>query len=241
MIGLCATTYYWIRLFGLGALVGIFSFCIQTVPMANAAEHAPNTTQQSHKPVSYYIFDKSHTHITFSVKFLKLYKITGEFKDFDGYYIIDSRNPAATEVNLTIKTASISMQNRAQEKWLRGRDFFNVSVYPDLTFTSSRVEGIHAGTAELIGNLTLVGVTKPLQLQIHPTTIFPDTITSKSSGFSASSALDRRLFGMNKSIPVISRDVTLDITVVGTPILTGDNITDVKSKIKATSIASKTL
>ena len=86
-----------------------------------------------------YKIDKkgAHAFIEFKVKHLGYSWLLGRFDDFDGHFSYDASNPAASKVNVVIKTASINSNHLERDKHLRNKDFLNVKKYPEAKFVST--------------------------------------------------------------------------------------------------------
>ncbi len=163
-----------------------------------------------------YTFDKAHTQIHFVVNHLGFSNSSGRFLDFDGGFTFDRTDPAKSSIDVTIKTAGLEMNDQKWNEHLKGADFFNVEKFPTMTFKSTAIEVTGENTANITGDLTLLGVTKPVVLAVthnksgkHP---FGDKYVS---GFSATASLKRSDFGMNYGLPMVGDDVKINIEVEG--------------------------
>ena len=87
----------------------------------------------------------------------------GTFKDFDGTFTFDEKNPAADKVNDN-DTTSVDTNHAERDKHLRSADFLNTAKYPQATFTSTSVKK-DGDELDITGDLTLNGVTKPVTLE----------------------------------------------------------------------------
>jgi len=160
--------------------------------------------------------NKPHTIVSFTVDRLGLTKVLGAFSKVDGEFTVDRDNPAASSANLTIDTASIYTGFEARDKHLRSPDFFNVQEFPEMKFVTSKVERTGEKTAKVTGNLTLLGVTKPVTLDVTLNAIKEDARTKKNlAGFSARGTLKRSDFGMKYLVGAISDEVTLSVELLG--------------------------
>lgn len=163
-----------------------------------------------------YEFDKTHSSIMFFVNHLGFSLSTGRFLDFDGFYSFDPDAPEASEVDVTIKTDSLAMQDDRWDAHLKGADFFDVEKFPDMHFKSTEIVKTGDKTGVLKGDLTLLGVTKPVELNVtlvgtgkHP--MAPRLV----SGFSATGTLKRSDFGMNYALPNVGDEVEIRIEIEG--------------------------
>ncbi|MBI3702326.1 MAG: polyisoprenoid-binding protein [Rhizobiales bacterium] len=163
-----------------------------------------------------FAINKPHTIVAFSVDRLGLTKMFGSFSKVDGEFSVDRDNPGSSTATLTIETASIYTGFEARDKHLRSPDFFNVQEFPTMKFESSKVERTGDKTAKVTGNLTLLGVTKPVTLDVTLNAIKEDARSKKNlAGFSVRGTLKRTDFGMKYLAGPISDDVTLIVEVLG--------------------------
>ncbi len=170
----------------------------------------------SQAAVEKYSFDTAHTQILFFVNHLGFSNSQGEFHSYEGGFSFDTENPEKSSVNVTIKTDSIDMDDEQWNAHMKNKDFFDVEAFPTMTFDSTSVEVTGEKSANITGNLTILGVTKPVVLQ---------TVYNKSgvhpfngkyvSGFSANAVIKRSDFGMTYGLPGVSDEVEIRIEVEG--------------------------
>jgi len=172
--------------------------------------------QPAFADIERYSFDKAHTQILFFVDHLGFSKSQGEFLEYDGHFVFDTVQPEKSRVEITINTAGIDMDDEKWDTHMKNEDFFNVEKFPDMTFKSTGIEVTGENTANITGDLTLLGVSKPMTLDVthnksgkHP---FGDKYVS---GFSARASLKRSDFGMTYGLPMIGDDVDIMIEVEG--------------------------
>ena len=162
-----------------------------------------------------YSFDKAHTTVLFQVRHI-VTNVTGKFKDFEGQIQVDKANPAASTVDFTIQAASIDTNEPKRDEHLRSADFFNVAEFPTMTYKSTNV--VFAGDTPTVvqGELTLLGVTKPVAITVERFRCNPATATAKERcGGSATAKIKRSDFGMKRGIPSIGDDVALSFGFEG--------------------------
>ena len=170
----------------------------------------------AHADAVEYKFDTVHSQIIFHVDHLGFSKREGEFLDFDGQFMFDEARPENSSVNVTIDTNSISMDDDKWEEHMKNADFFNVAQFPAMTFNSTSVEQTGANTGKIHGDLTLLGITKPVTLDVVFNKAGVHPYSQKYvAGFSATTALDRSAFGMNYGLPGIGDRVDINIEVEG--------------------------
>ena len=163
-----------------------------------------------------FTFDKAHTQIFFSVSHLGFSYSTGKFTGFDGSFTFDEAKPESSKVDVSIDTHSLTMDDAAWEKHLKSEDFFNVEKFPAMTFKSTRIEKTSDNAGRLTGDLTLLGVTKPVILEVifNKSGIHPYS-KKYVAGFSATGKLNRSDFGMVYGLPGVGDEVNISIEVEG--------------------------
>lgn len=183
---------------------------------AYANEAATPAAAASTASAPRYTFDKAHTQIFFTVNHAGFSNSSGKFLEFDGGFNLDKQKPENSSVDVVIKTASINMDDTPWDDHLKGKDFFNVEKFPEMTFKSTKVELTGEKTANVTGDLTILGVTKPITLavilnkaEVHP------YIGKEAAGFSITGSLKRSDFGMTYGLPAVGDDVQLRIEVEG--------------------------
>lgn len=186
---------------------GFFALLAWAVVTTSAAWAAPER----------YAFDTEHTQIFFSVNHLGYSHSTGKFPDFDGHFILDPKQPENSNVEVTINTNNIEIGSQAWVDHLRNADFFNVEKFPTMTFKSTKVDVTGEKTAKVTGDLTLLGVTKPVTLDVTMNKRDVHPYSGKmAAGFSVRGKLKRSDFGMNYGVPAVGDEVEIRIEVEGT-------------------------
>jgi len=169
------------------------------------------TTQAADK----FAFDKAHTQIGFSILRLGFSNISGWFRKFDGSVMFDPDNVANSSVKAIIMTSSIDSGFEARDKHLRSPSFFNAKEFPEITFVSTKIEKTGAKTGKMTGNLTMLGVTRPVMLEVTFNKMGVHPRNNKTyAGFTAAGMLDRTAFGMKFLAPAVSPKVMIRIDVL---------------------------
>lgn len=140
--------------------------------------------------------DPAHSQLEFSVRHMMISKVRGRFDAFDGTVNFDEANPSNTSVNVTIDTSSINTRNADRDAHLKSADFLNADDYPTITFVSKRVEQHDANSGQLIGDLTIRGVTKEVTLNVEYAGKAQSPWGTISAGFSAATKINRTDFGL---------------------------------------------
>lgn len=171
-----------------------------------------------HAVAADYSVDASHSSVGFRIRHL-VTKVKGEFKDFEGTFKFDENKPENSRVKFKIKAGSINTNNKKRDKHLVDIDFFNVKKFPTITFVSKKVSASGKNKYKLEGDMTMVGVTKPVTFEAEYTGIAKDPWGGTRAGFSASALIDRKDFGMswNKSLDaggfILGDEVNIDVEI----------------------------
>jgi polyisoprenoid-binding protein YceI len=112
-----------------------------------------------------YKIDPVHSAISFKVRHFFSY-VNGSFKKFEGTIKVDPDHPEKSSVTATIDTASVDTKNDKRDEDLRGEHFFEVAKYPTITFKSKSVKQTGADSGDIVGDLTMHGVTKEITLHV---------------------------------------------------------------------------
>ena len=169
--------------------------------------------------------DPNHSSVRFQVRHM-FAKVQGNFTQFSGSIEYDPANPTASKVEAKIVAASINTNTQRRDDDLRSPDFFDVATYPDLSFTSTKVDTA-AGGLKVTGDLTMHGVTKPVVLDVEILGMGPHPMIpgGQVAGFSARGKINRQDFGIkwNKTLDnggtLVGDDVDLqfDVEAVNAP------------------------
>lgn len=116
-----------------------------------------------------YVIDKegAHAFVQFRVKHLGYSWLYGRFNDFDGSFSFDEKDPSKNKISVEIDVASLDSNHALRDKHLRSDDFLDVAKYPKAKFVSTAYKAKADGTAVLSGDLTLHGVTKPIDIMVE--------------------------------------------------------------------------
>ena len=142
-----------------------------------------------------YTVDRSHTTVGFTVRHLVINKVRGKFNDFSGTIAYDENDITKSSMQGTIKAASIDTDHAKRDNHLRSPDFFDVAEHPEITFTSNSVVQGNDGLI-LVGDLTMRGTTKEVQIPFEITGKIKDPRGNTIIGFEAALSIDRQDFGI---------------------------------------------
>jgi len=184
----------------LAAIFGMAAIC-----------HAAST------PVDYLI-SPDLSSVTFTVYKWTILKEQGRFRNVSGEIHYDPARPQDSRVDITVQTASLDTNNTGRDGVLRSDDFFDVERFPTMRFVSRRVEPRSDRTLEVSGDLTIRGVTKPLQVLVTVNGVNTVANVGRLAGFETTFHIDRTDFGVNGTQwsggnLLISRDVEVHLAI----------------------------
>ena len=146
-------------------------------------------------PTGTWDVDAVHSRIGFAVKHMGVATVRGEFHDFEGRLEV-GEDLASTKAYGTIKTASVNTRQEQRDDHLRSADFFDVEVHPELTFESTRIEQLDEDTLKIVGDLTLHGETREVELEAELGGTETGPQGEERIGLEVTGKLSRADFGM---------------------------------------------
>jgi polyisoprenoid-binding protein YceI len=199
-----------------------FAFLTAALLVAPVVHAAPVT----------YVLDPAHSFPSFSIGHLGMSTIRGRFDDMNGKIVLDSAAKSAS-VDIHIKAATVNTGDarheagsfafrnygpRSRDEILRAQDFFNVAEFPEITFKSTKVNFNGDAVDSVEGNLTMVGVTRPVKLRVTAFKCGPHPFTKKQMcGADLEGSVKRTDFGLKFGVPAISDEVKLEIGIEAYP------------------------
>ena len=171
-----------------------------------------------------YVFDSMHSFSNFSINHLGMSTIQGRFDKMTGEVILDEAAKTGS-LEAKIATASVSTGDakradgsRSRDEHLRTADFFNSAEFPDMVYKSTKFNFKGDVLESVEGNLTLVGVTKPVKLTVTAFKCAPHPFSKKPMcGADASATVKRTDFGVKFGVPAIADEVKLMIGIEAYP------------------------
>jgi polyisoprenoid-binding protein YceI len=156
-----------------------------------------------------YTVDSNHTFPHFSINHLGFSTLQGRFDKTSGTVTLD-RAAKTGSVEISIETASISTGFVKRDDHLKSPDFFNAAEFPAITYKSTAIHFKGDTPASIEGNLTILGVTKPVTLAIDAFNCGTNPMSKKDEcGAGASAHIKRSDFGVKYGLPNIVDDVKL--------------------------------
>ena len=157
-----------------------------------------------------YTFDPHHTTVVWTANHFGFSNPSGKFSEIEGDLTLDEKNPSKSKVSVTVKMANLFTGYSNFDNHLKGADFFNIEKFTTATFASKKVTITGKNTAKIIGDLTLMNVTKSITLNAKLNKIAVSPITQKrTAGFTATALIKRSDFGINYAIPMVGDNIKL--------------------------------
>jgi polyisoprenoid-binding protein YceI len=164
--------------------------------------------------------DPVHTTVGFSVRHMTISTVRGQFNKVAGTITANDNDPATAVIEATIDTASIDTHSPDRDSDLKSANFLDVAKYPTMTFKSKKIEAAGPGKYNVVGDLTLHGVTKEVTLAVEATGApIKDPWGNMRAGATATTTINRKDFGLtwNKMIEaggaVVGDAVAVEIDV----------------------------
>ena len=159
-----------------------------------------------------YTLDKRHATILFKVDHMGFSKFIGRFNDFNATLDFDAENMKNSRLEATVNMASVDVNNDSFEETLSGGDWFNTEEFPQAYFKTVSVENINNNSADFIGDLTFLGATAPVTINVIFNGGGLNKLTFKYTiGFSATGVFKRSDFGLDNYVPTIGDQIELEI------------------------------
>ncbi len=140
--------------------------------------------------------DPTHTRIGFVARHAMVTKVRGAFNEFEGTAVVDGNELAASNVNVTIQATSIDTRNEQRDGHLRSNDFLAMDEYPTITFVSTGVRSTGDSEVELVGDLTIKGVTNSVAIPFEFEGAATDPFGNLRAGFEGSVTINRKDYGI---------------------------------------------
>lgn len=171
-----------------------------------------------------YTIDPLHSFPNFTVNHLGMTNIHGRFDRMTGKIVFDQQGRTGS-MEIKVQTASVNTGDarrtdgaRSRDEHLRSTDFFNSAEYPEMTFKSTRLNFSGDRLESVDGTLTLLGVTKPMNLKVTSFNCGPHPFSKKPMcGAYVEGTMKRTDFGMKFGVPAVADDIKLTISVEAYP------------------------
>jgi polyisoprenoid-binding protein YceI len=154
--------------------------------------------------------DPARTHIAFAIDAVGYPRTRGQFRQFTGRIQVDLDRPDRSSVSFHVQSQSVDVGSTPFDDYLRSEAFLDAARFPSIDFVSKSVEKVDDHTVRVAGDLTLLGVTRPLSVDVAVER--PNGGGSARLVFQAKTSIDRLAFGMNSGFPLVAREVELVIS-----------------------------
>ena len=187
----------------------VLSLALAATLAIAAGQAGAATTAQS----GVYTLEPDHTQVLFGVSHLGFTTYYGEFAGASGSLRLDGANPAASQLEVSVPVASVATPSDKLNGELKSAQWLDARKYPVMTFKSTKITTTGPTTADVAGDLTLHGVTRPVVLQVKFNRAAPNPMTKAyTAGFQVSGKLKRSDFGVSAYVPMVGDDVDLIIS-----------------------------
>lgn len=146
-----------------------------------------------------YLLDAAHKRVGFVARHMMVSKVRGEFADASATITV-AEDPMQSSVTATIQAASINTAQTDRDAHLRSPEFLEVETYPTLEYRSTGVKSRNGNEFVLLGELTIKGVTRPVELDVEFEGVGRSPFGQDIFGFSASAEIDREDFGLTWNV-----------------------------------------
>jgi len=166
-----------------------------------------------------WVIDPLHSEVQFKVKHLVISTVTGSFKSFEGTAEAEGDTFEDANIAFTINVDSVDTTQPQRDEHLKAADFFDAATYPQIAFKSTSFKGKGGDAYELIGDLTIKDVTKPVTLAVEFGGIADDFYGNTKAGFEITGKINRKEFGLGfhgvteAGSVVVGEDIKLIINV----------------------------
>ena len=156
--------------------------------------------------------DPNHSAAQFSVRHLGVSTVRGAFMKVSGSANYDTADPTKDSVDVTIDASSVDTRVQMRDNDLRSPNFLDVQKYPTITFKSKQAKSGGSGKLQLVGDLTIHGVTKEVTLDVEgPSAPIKDPWGNQRIGASASTKINRKDFGVNGASGAVGDEISITI------------------------------
>ncbi|EST33627.1 YceI family protein [Streptomyces roseochromogenus] len=143
-----------------------------------------------------YTIDPAHTTIGFTARHAMVTNVKGSFDDFTGTLHLDGTDPGKSTATLDVKMESIDTGNADRDGHLKSSDFFKTDEFPTMTFRSTKAEALGGDEYRITGDLSLLGVTKPISIDLEFNGAAKDPFGNERVGFEGRTEILRSEWGL---------------------------------------------
>ncbi|MEU5890894.1 YceI family protein [Streptomyces sp. NPDC047461] len=143
-----------------------------------------------------YSIDTAHSTIGFTVRHAMVTNVKGKFVDFSGSLHLDGGDPSASSASIDVKMDSIDTGSADRDGHLKSADFFKTDEFPTMTFRSTKAEALGDEDYRITGDLTILGTTKPLTIDLEFNGAAKDPFGNERVGFEGKATILRSEWGL---------------------------------------------
>lgn len=143
-----------------------------------------------------YTIDPSHSEIGFVARHAMVTNVKGYFKDFDGTLHLDGADPSKSTATIDVKMDSIETGSADRDGHLKSSDFFKIDEFPTMTFRSTKAEALGGDDYRITGELSILGVTKSLSIDLEFNGSAKDPFGNERVGFEGKTEILRSEWGL---------------------------------------------
>ncbi|GAA3816248.1 YceI family protein [Streptomyces chiangmaiensis] len=143
-----------------------------------------------------YTVDPSHTTIGFVARHAMVTNVKGGFQEFEGTLYLDGSDPSKSTASIDVTMDSIETGSADRNGHLKSSDFFNTEEHPKMTFRSTKAEALGGDDYRITGDLTILGTTKPLTINLEFNGVAKDPFGNERVGFEGKAEILRSEWGL---------------------------------------------
>ncbi|MGW0611750.1 YceI family protein [Streptomyces sp. NPDC002788] len=143
-----------------------------------------------------YTIDPAHSTIGFTARHAMVTNVKGGFQDFTGTLHLDGADPSRSTASLDVVMDSIDTGNADRDGHLKSADFFKADEFPNMTFRSTKAEALGGDDYRITGDLTILGITRPLTIDLEFNGAAKDPFGNERVGFEGKAEILRSEWGL---------------------------------------------
>jgi len=174
--------------------MGIFSRKTDTA--AATSTEAASTGADLATLTGDYTIDPSHTTIGFVARHAMVTNVKGNFNEFEGTLHLDGTDPSKSTATIDVTMASVETGSADRDGHLKSSDFFKIEEHPKMTFRSTKAEALGGDDYRITGDLSIMGTTKPLTIDLEFNGAATDPFGNERVGFEGKAEILRSEWGL---------------------------------------------
>jgi polyisoprenoid-binding protein YceI len=144
-----------------------------------------------------YTVDPSHTTLGFVARHAMVTNVKGSFTDFTGTLHLDGTDPSKSTASFDVQMASIETGSPDRDGHLKSADFFKIDEFPTMTFRSTSAESLGGEDYRITGDLSILGTTKPISIDLEYSGAAKDPFGNERVGFEGTATINRSEWGLS--------------------------------------------